>query len=46
MDDKTAVGVGIAAIFLVVLAILLKLAVVGLIIWGLYEGVQYLSTLS
>lgn len=46
MNDKTAVGVGIAAIFLVVLAILVKLAILGLIVWGLYEGVQYLSTLN
>jgi len=44
MKDKTAVGVGIVA--LIVVGILAKLAILGLVIWGLYEGIQYLSTLS
>lgn len=45
-EDKLAVGVGIAAVGLVILAVLIKLAILGLVIWGLVELVQYLSSLS
>jgi len=46
LSDKAAVGVGIAAIALVILAVLIKLTILGLVIWGLVELVQYLATLS
>lgn len=46
LSGKAAVGVGIVAILFVILAILLKLAILGLIVWGLYEGIQYLASLS
>jgi hypothetical protein len=41
-----AVGVGIAALALIVVGILIKLALLGLVIWGLWEGVQFLASLN
>jgi hypothetical protein len=46
MEDKTTVAVGCFSILVILVAILAKLAILGLVIWGLYEGIQYLSTLS
>jgi hypothetical protein len=46
MKDKTAVGVGIVALALIVVGILVKLAIIGLVVWGLWEGVQYLASLN
>ncbi len=44
-EDKAAVAAGVSALGCIGFLVLLKLAVVAAVIWGLVELAQYLSSL-